>query len=293
MTTLVHPSATWRSLLFIPANNEKFIAAAASRGADAIILDLEDSIPYALKVGVRQTLPNHIATLFAQGVDVVVRINYDMINAVADLDVAVTKSTAAILVPKVLGADHLRLLDDAIGLLESQRNIPQGSIKLIALIETITAMESAAVIAQSTPRLIGLALGTEDLSLDGGFEPTSDNLTLPAQKLIYAARMANVNAYGFPASIADYSDAEKFIQYQQRAKSMGFNGALCIHPVQVKVVNDTYRVSAAERQQAEKIIAAYNEAMSNNRGVVEVDGKMVDAPVVERAKKILSLVNNF
>jgi len=147
MITLPHPSATWRSLLFIPANNEKFIAAAASRGADAIILDLEDSIPYALKAEARQSLPDHISHLSAQNVDVVVRINYDMINAVADLDVAVTKNTAAILVPKVLGVDHLRLLDDAIGLLESQRNIPKGSIKLIALIETIVAIESAAVIA--------------------------------------------------------------------------------------------------------------------------------------------------
>ena len=191
----------------------------------------------------------------------------------------------------MLGADHLRLLDDAISLLESQRNIPKGSIKLIALIETIAAMESAAVIAQATPRLMGLALGTEDLSLDGGFEPTPDNLILPAQKLIYAARIANVNAYGFPASIADYSDSKVFLQYQQRAKSMGFSGALCIHPIQVKAVNNTYQVSEVEKQQAEKIIAAYNEAMSNNRGVVEVDGKMVDAPVVERAKKILSLVN--
>jgi len=292
MITLPHPSATWRSLLFIPANNEKFIAAAASRGADAIILDLEDSIPYALKAEARQSLPDHISHLSAQNVDVVVRINYDMINAVADLDVAVTKNTAAILVPKVLGVDHLRLLDDAIGLLESQRNIPKGSIKLIALIETIVAIESAAVIAQATPRLIGLALGTEDLSLDGGFESTPDNLTLPAQKIIYAARMANINVYGFPASIADYSDNEKFIQYQQRAKSMGFNGALCIHPVQVDVVNDAYRVSLAEKKQAVKIISAYEEAIKNNSGVVEVDGRMIDAPVVERARKIMALADS-
>jgi citrate lyase subunit beta/citryl-CoA lyase len=277
----------WHSLLFIPANNKKFVDAAATRGADAIILDLEDSIPLAQKTETRRALPAHIESLHRQGTDVVVRINYDIVNAVADLDVAVSQYTAAIVIPKVLGADHIVLLDNAISILEAQKNIARGSIKLIALIETISAMELAADIAQSSQRLIGLALGTEDLSLDGGFEPTPENLILPAQKVVYAARIANINAYGFPASIADYSDIEKFTGYQQRAKSMGFNGALCIHPRQVQPINETYAVTEHERQQAEKIITAYDEAIKNDRGVVEVDGRMVDAPVVERARRLL------
>jgi citrate lyase subunit beta/citryl-CoA lyase len=287
MTTFSATYHKWRSLLFIPANNKKFIDAAATRGADAIILDLEDSIPLAHKAEARRILPAHIEALYKQNVDVIVRINGDIMNAVADLDVAVSQYTAAIIVSKVLGADHIVLLDNAISLLESQRNITQGSIKLIALIETISAMESATVIAQSSPRLIGLALGTEDLSLDGGFEPTPENLTLPAQKIIYAARIANVNAYGFPASIADYSDIEKFTVCQQRAKSMGFNGALCIHPQQVQPINEAYALTEDERDQAEKIIIAYDKAIKNNQGVVELDGKMIDAPVVGRARKSL------
>jgi len=277
----------WRSLLFIPANNEKFVNRAATRDADAIILDLEDSIPFAHKAEARHTLPKYIENLNKQNVSVLVRINYDIVNAVADLAVAVNPYTAAIIVPKVLGADHIVLLDNALSMLEAQSNIAVGSIKIIALIETIVAMESATAIAQSSPRVMGLALGTEDLSLDGGFDPSLENLTLPAQKLIYAARIANINAYGFPASIADYSDIKKFTTYQQRAKSMGFNGALCIHPQQVKPINDTYAVTDKEREQAKRIIAAYDKAVCSGLGVVEVDGQMVDTPVVERARKIL------
>lgn len=279
----------WRSFLFIPANNEKFIAAAATRQADAIILDLEDSIPSAQKSSVRQSMPLHIEGLASQNVDVVVRINDNLLDAAADLEVSVFPGTAAIMVPKTMGADHLMLIDRAISRLESERDIPQGSVKIIALIETIAAIEALNNIAQATPRLIGLALGTEDLALDGGFDPTPENLMLPAQKLIYAARLAAISAYGFPASIADYSDIEQFTQYQQRAKSMGFNGALCIHPLQVPPVNATYAASKKEVEWAKKVVAAYNAAMKNNCAVVEVDGKMVDAPVVERAKKTLAI----
>lgn len=278
---------TWRSLLFIPANNEKFIAAASTRQADAIILDLEDSIPSNQKAQVRQSLPQHIEHLSRQGVDVLVRINDNILDAAADLEASIFPSTSAIIIPKVMGADHLALIDQAITRIEFQRDIPHGTVKIIALVETISGLKKAQSIASATPRLSGLALGTEDLSLDGGFEPTPENLFLPAQKLIYAARLGAVAAYGFPASIADYSDMERFTAYQQQAKSMGFNGALCIHPKQVLPINETYKATKAEREWAQKVLAAYEQAMENNRGVIELDGKMIDAPVVERAKQLL------
>ncbi|MGS2717380.1 HpcH/HpaI aldolase/citrate lyase family protein [Eionea flava] len=278
---------TWRSLLFIPANNEKFISAAATRQADAIILDLEDSVPNNQKAQVRQSLPLHIEHLSQQGVDVLVRINDNILDAAADLEASVFPDTSAIIIPKVIGEEHLLLIDQAITRIEFQRDIPCGTVKMIALIETINGLEKAQLIARATPRLTGLALGTEDLSLDGGFEPTPENLFLPAQKIIYAARLGSIAAYGFPASIADYSDVERFAAYQQRAKSMGFNGALCIHPKQVVPINEAYMATKAEREWAQKVLVAYEQAMENHRGVIEVDGKMVDAPVVERAKQLL------
>ncbi len=278
----------WRSLLFIPADKKKFIDSAATRGADAIILDLEDSIPQSAKPAARAQLSKHIVTLHNQSLDVVVRINYDLINAVADLDVAVSTFTAAIMVPKVMGANHLRLLDDSITLLEQQRGICTGTIKLIALIESIEGLENAKSIAMATPRLMGLALGTEDLSLDGGFEPTPENLFFPAQKIVYAARLANISVFGFPASIADFSDIKQFTVRQVKAKSMGFNGALCIHPTQVRPINEAHTPTEDEIVLANKIVAAYKQALEEHSGVVQIDGKMIDLPVVERAQRTLA-----
>jgi citrate lyase subunit beta / citryl-CoA lyase len=277
----------WHSLLFVPANNHQFIHKASTRGADAIIIDLEDSVPIQAKPAARAALSAHIDTLHSQSVDIVVRINRDLLNAIADLEVAVVNHVKGIMLPKVMGAEHVRLLDEVISTLEQQRNIEEGSIKLIAMIETIEGLEAAKAIASSSSRLVALALGTEDLSLDGGFEPIPENLFLPAQKIIYAARLANISAYGFPASIADYSDASQFKQWQLQAKAMGFNGALCIHPAQVVLVNDTYDITEEALAQAKKIIAAYDDAIANQRGAVEVEGKMIDAPVAERAKNIL------
>jgi citrate lyase subunit beta/citryl-CoA lyase len=279
----------WRSLLFIPAHVQRFIGSASKRNADAIILDLEDSVPSEVKPHARQQLAEHIKFLNGENLDVLVRINRDLINAITDLQVAITPYTKAILIPKVMGAEHICLLDETVSILEHTAGIADGTIKFIAMIETIEGLNNINTIAQSSARMIGLALGTEDLSLDGGFEPIPDNLFYPAQQLIYAARLANISAYGFPGSIADYSDINVFTQYQVKAKSMGFNGALCIHPSQVGPVNHTYTASAEELQQAKRIISAYQDATNNQLGAVELDGKMIDAPVVERAMRLVDL----
>ncbi|MFT5421098.1 MAG: citrate lyase subunit beta/citryl-CoA lyase [Candidatus Endobugula sp.] len=284
----VSPLPCWRSLLFIPAHKLDFVDSAGKRDADAIILDLEDSVPAAEKPAARKYLGEKIALLTAQSLDIVIRINHDLINAVADLDVAVTEQTQALMIPKVMGADHIRLLDEAILHLEQQRGLLPGKIRLIALIESIEGLCAVNTIAQSSARLCAMALGTEDLSLDGGFDTEPENFILPAQQLIYAARLANIRSYGFPGSIADYSDINKFAQWQVKAKSMGFNGALCIHPSQVEPINQAYTVSTASLANAKKIVAAYEMAIKNKQGVIEVDGKMVDAPVFERAKRIIA-----
>lgn len=280
----------WRSLLFMPANVQRFIEMAPKRNADAIILDLEDSVPLAEKSNAREQLKHNVEFLHDQAIGVVVRINRDLINAVADLEVAVINGVSAIMIPKVVGSEHICLLDEVVSELELKRDLPPNSIQFIALIESIKSLSVINEIAASSPRLTGLALGTEDLSLDGGFEPISENLMLPAQQLIYAARIANINAYGFPASIADYSDIERFTQYQQKAKSMGFDGALCIHPSQIEPINQTYTPTKQEYEQAEKIVNAFEKALKHKLGAVEVDGKMVDLPVYEKSLRILNSI---
>ena len=281
----------WHSLLFIPAHVQRFIESAPKRGADAIILDLEDSVPNEIKPLAREHLKEHVNFLNEQSQDILIRINRDLNNAIADLNTAVIQSVKAIIIPKVIGAEHIRLLEEVISELEFNRHLTPNSIQLIAMIETLEGLHNINAIAQSSSRLIGLALGTEDLSLDGGFTATPENFHYPAQQLVYAAKLANIHAYGFPGSIADYSNIDAFTHYQKTAKSMGFNGAFCIHPSQVEPINNTYAISSDELEQANKIVAAYEEAVKNKRGAVEVDGKMIDAPVVERAMKLISQSN--
>ena len=283
----IQPLPFWHSVLFIPAHIDRFVDSAHKRGADAVVLDLEDSIPLNAKQQAREILAAQVEKLNKQDLDVLVRVNRDLKNCLADLEAAVIENVKAITVPKAMGAEHIRLLDEAISDIERSKGLPVGEIRLIAMIESIETLLSADKLAQACNRLAGLLFGTEDLSLDGGFEPTEENLFNPAQQLIYAARLANIRAYGFPGSIADYSNADKLTKLIGKAKSMGFDGAFCIHPNQVKTVNEIYKISEQEIQQAQKIVNAYQDAIKNNRAAVEVDGKMVDWPVVERARQIL------
>lgn len=285
------PLPHWRSVLFIPAHIDRFVESAHKRNADAVVLDLEDSVPLDSKQQARDVLAQQVAKLSEQNIDVLVRVNRDLKNCLADLEAAVIANIKAITIPKAMGPEHIRLLDETITDIERSKGLPIGDIKLIAMIESIEALLSADKIAHSCIRLAGLLFGTEDLSLDGGFEPSEENLFHPAQKLIYAAKLANIRAYGFPGSIADYSDADKLNKLIVKAKSMGFDGAFCIHPNQVQAVNEIYQISEQEIQQAQKIVDAYKDAIKKNRAAVEVDGKMVDWPVVERAKKVLESQN--
>ncbi len=277
----------WRSILFVPAHVERFIKSAHTRSADAIQLDLEDSVPIDVKEQARQGLAGYTEYLHSKKCAIVIRVNRDLKNCLLDLEAAILPEVSAITLPKVMGPEHICLIDEAMTEIELRKGLPPGKIRLIALIETIDGLASIKAIAKSSPRLAGLALGTEDLSLDGGFDPSEENLFHPAQQLVFAAKSARINAYGFPASIADYSDLNQLTQRIEKAKSMGFDGSFCIHPSQVQVLNKVYQISPTELEQAQKIIMAYDDAISKQRAAVEVDGKMVDLPVVERARRTL------
>lgn len=290
MSSGLHDFPIWRSLLFVPAHVEKFIQSAPKRKADAIILDMEDSVPAEQKSDARESLSVHIKDLAEQGQQVVVRVNQPISMVAADLDVAVVPETRALILPKVLGAEHLQLLDESIAGLEEQRNIPVGSIRLIAMIESLDGLQKVQAIAHACDRVLALALGTEDLALDGGFDATPENLFHPAQQMVFAAKQAGKLAFGFPGSIAHYHNLEAYGDMQKQAKSMGFDGALCIHPSQVESVNSAYAASSADIEQAKEIVNRFEQALSEKRGAVEVDGKMVDAPVYEKALSLLKSV---
>jgi citrate lyase subunit beta/citryl-CoA lyase len=278
----------WRSLLFVPAHAERFVEKAHTRKADAIILDLEDSVPASMKAIARERLRPSIARIAGHGVGVVVRINRDLVNCVADLGVAVSPGVEAIMLPKVKGPDHVALIDEFITERERQIGLPSHSIGLMALVETPAALSIASQIGAASRRVIGLALGTEDFSAECGFEPCYENLFGPCQQLLLACRAQSLQAFGLPGTIARYNDSAEFQDMADRSRRMGFDGVLCVHPSQVAAVNSAFHPTPIELDNASRVVAAFEEAELSGQGAVAVDGAMIDLPIVKRAKALLA-----
>ncbi len=279
----------WRSLLYVPAHVPRFVEKAAGRGADAVILDLEDSAPSAEKPAARAALDHAVATVAERGADVLVRINLPMRLAVADIEAAVRPGVAALVVTKVEGPAHLRLLDELVAELEVERALPHGAIRFVPVVESAAAWLEMAAILRALARNIAALLGSEDFALDCGGEPAEETLLLPKQQLIIAARASGLAPLGLLSSVADYSsDVDRFRAVALRSRRFGFAGATCVHPSQVVAVNAAFTPDAAEQEQARRLLAEYEAATACGEGATSVDGMMVDAPVVARARRMLA-----
>lgn len=278
----------WRSLLFVPANNRRFIDKAHTRGADGIILDLEDSVPAGERPEARRGLMEAAALAARGGADVLVRINADPRDAEADLDAAVHPGVRALLVPKVEHAEGLRALSDQVSRLESRRGLAAGSVGFVVLVESATGLLNAEAIARADARTVAMELGGEDFALSTGMMPDPETLAVPKQMVLYAARAAGVIPLGILGSIAHYADLDAYRRIAERSRRFGFEGAACIHPSGVPILNEVFTPSAAQAEEARRIVAAYEQAQATGSGAISVDGAMVDVPVVERAEKLLA-----
>lgn len=276
----------WRSLLYVPTNVERFVASAADRGADAIILDLEDSIAPSDKAAARLLLPDAAARIAARGVDVVVRINRPLALAVADIEVAVSPHVRALNLPKVAGPEHLQLLSETVADIERRRGIPVGATAFLPLVETAAALPKLDAIA-AAERVGGITLGLEDLTTDLGITPSSEAIVPLVTALVVAARGAGVLALGLAGSIAGFRDLDAFRRIVRLSRSLGIQGAACIHPAQVAVINEGFTPSEDEIARARRIVEAYDDALSRGTGAISLEGAMIDVPVAERARALL------
>lgn len=278
---------SWRSLLFLPAHNDKFVAKAHSRGADGYILDLEDSVPLAEKAFARGRLADGVAAVSQGGASALVRINAEPELAGDDIEAACLPGIAALVLPKANSAAEVQSVARQLDALEPARGIETGAIRLIAQIEDVRALPQLDAIATSSPRLLGMILGSEDFSASAGMEPFPEALFGPNQQIVFACRRAGILALGFPASIADYSDIDRFRGHIRLARRMGFVGAFGVHPSQVAVMNEEFAPSAEEVDNARAIIAAFEEGLRQGKAAVAWQGKMIDPPVVARAEETL------
>jgi citrate lyase subunit beta / citryl-CoA lyase len=279
----------WRSLLFVPAHVDRFVARAHERGADGVILDLEDAVPAAEKAAARQKLAASIASVGRNGTAALVRVNHGLRALARDLEAAMVPGLAALVLPKVEEPGFVREVAEAVAELELERGLPPGGVRLVLQVETPGALFVLPAIAASHPRVAAMTLGPEDYSAALGGVPESDTLFQPNYAVLCAARAAGVIPLGFVGSIGDYSDIGAFAETVRRARRLGFRGALVVHPSQVAALNEAFAPTEAELDWARRVVAGDRAARAEGRGAFQLDGRMVDAPVVRRAEETLAL----
>lgn len=281
---------TLRSLLFVPANRERMIARAAASSADAIVLDLEDAVPADDKQLAREQAAAAVPALAASGKPVFVRLNALTSGLTRDdVQAVVQAGLAGVVLPKTQSAQDLRDLDVLLREAElAADGVRPGDVRSVALIESAAALLRCEDIARATDRLLGLALGAEDYTLDLGVPRDGAGPALSYARGV----IANVaTAYGLLAidtPYAEYRDARGLLAEAKAARASGMKAKLLIHPEQAVTVNRAFAPDAREMARARAIVDAWDAAQRNGVGVITLDGAMIDAPVVARARAIMA-----
>jgi citrate lyase subunit beta/citryl-CoA lyase len=287
-----------RSFLFAPGNVARRVDKAFTLDADAVILDLEDSVALSDKASARKDVA---AALGRKGrARVYVRVNAPATPfCYADLVETVQRGIAGVLVPKIESAADLHAIDWLLAALERERGIDEGSLDLMPIIETAAGLQRIDRILQARNlrpyrgpwRVRRVAFGAADYSNDVGLTPTLEEPELAGarERVVLASRAAGMeNPLDSPWF--HFKEVEAFKRSLERSRRTGFQGRLCVHPDQIAPVNAAYLPSEEELARARRIVAAFRDAEARGEAAVQVDGLMVDYPVAYRAQAMLDLV---
>jgi citrate lyase subunit beta / citryl-CoA lyase len=282
------PPSPWRSMLFVPATSDRFIESATKQPADALQIDLEDSVAPDHKDLAAQRLPA-IADRFAQaGYEVIVRVNRPWRRMLRDLEAAVRQSVCAVSLPKVPDASHVKAVAEILADCEKERKLAVGHTRIIAMVEDAEGLHNMPAIAAAHPRLYGMIVGSEDLSASLRCVPDEDSLYVHNVMGIAACRRAGIEPIGFVGSIADFADEAAFRARIKRARRLGFSGAFCIHPKQVLIANQEFQPTDEEVTYARGLVAEFERQVAAGHAAHTYQGRMVDLPIVEQARQIIA-----
>jgi citrate lyase subunit beta/citryl-CoA lyase len=285
-----------RSLLFIPGDSEKKLGKADGAGADAIVLDLEDSVAPARKQTARALVADFLANRPAgqRTCEIWVRVNaLDEVLALSDLAAVVARAPDGIMLPKCAGAAGVQVLSHYLDALEVQAGLARGGISIlpVATETAAAALQLPSFSGAALPRLGGLTWGAEDLSAALGATSNQDETggwaftyRLARSFTLLAAHAAQVQA--IETLYADFRDEDGLRRACRAARAEGFSGRLAIHPAQVAAINESFTPSEAEIDHARRVVAAFDAA--EGAGVVGLDGKMLDIPHLKQARTILA-----
>ena len=282
--------AIYRCILFAPGIDRKKITKAFSLGTDAVVLDLEDAVAISEKDKARSVVQEVIST--EQLPPVFVRVNSVQTKYILkDLQAVVDAKVLGIMLAKAESAEEVRMADWLIGLLEEEKGIPYGTLELLPFIESTRGIENAPEIAAACPRVKRLALGGNDYTADTWTTYSEDGLELfyARSKLVVASSAAGIDP-PIDTVCPFIKNIDSLRQDALRARKMGFQGKLVIHPAQIEPVTSIFSPTNEEIETARRIVAAFEEAEANGTGVIQLDGKMVEYPIVNRARQILSTI---
>ena len=278
-----------RTMMFVPGNNPGMMADAHVYGPDSIMLDLEDSVTLAEKDAARLLVHHALKTVDYGGTEMVVRINpLNTPYGRKDVEAVVKAGVDVIRMPKTETAEEVRELEAEILRVEEEIGCP-GRTRIMAAIESALGVVNAYAIATASSRMMGIALGAEDYSanLKTQRTPEGSELLLARQSIVVAARAAGISC--FDTVYSNLDDMERFRKEVELIKTLGFDGKSVINPRQIEVVNEVFAPTQKEIDKALRIVAAIREAQQRGSGVVSVNGKMVDRPVVIRAERTIAL----
>lgn len=278
-----------RTMMFVPGNNPGMMQDAFIYGPDSIMLDLEDSVTMAEKDAARLLVYNALKSIDFGDTEMVVRINpLSTPYGRKDVEAVVKAGVHVIRMPKTETADEVRELEAEIEKVEKELGC-LGRTRMMAAIESAEGICNAFAIAKDSKRMMGIALGAEDYcaNLKTQRTPGGAELLYARETIVVAARAAGIDALDTVYSNLD--DMETFRKEVELIKTLGFDGKSIINPRQIHIVNEVFAPTEKEIEKAKKIIAAIKEAEKRGSGVIAVNGKMVDRPVVIRAQRTIDL----
>ena len=279
-----------RTLLFVPGNQQRRIEKARSIPADALILDLEDSVPLSEKDSARKMVAASLDGLASSGREVFVRINsLPTSYAVLDIKAVVTKGLRGICLPKSESADDIHRANALIADAEKEANLEIGSTGILALVETPKGIINAYEVASASSRVLGITFGIEDYTLSMGIKRTKEGAEIYYPRSVMAVACHAANVLAIDCMYSDVRDEEGLVKEAESSRQMGFQGKLVIHPDQVSPVNQVFSPSEEESAYARRVVEAFEVALVQGLASTTFEGKMVDIAVAERAKKLLAL----
>ena len=277
-------------MLFIPGNTPNLLMNADVLGADSIILDLEDAVSPAEKDAARILVRSALRSLGYKGCEVIVRINpIETDFWKKDLDEVIPLRPGMIMPTKVSCADDVRTVSDYIAQVEERCGMEKNTVRLIPLIETAMGVENAFAIASADPRVAAIFLGGEDLTADLRCKRTKEGneIFYARCRMVNAARAAGVDVYDTP--FTDVDDIDGLYKDAAFAKSLGFTGKASISPRHVAGINEVFSPTQADIDYAHEVMETIRMAKAQGKGVVSLRGKMIDAPIVTRARQVIEM----